>query len=538
MPAFDEAFANMFRAAGEAQQRGADIADRKRRAAWEQEDRAYRDSERKRVGDARSALENAISGMDASSQRDIGAAGYTPDQISTGIAAQGGAKQFAEQVARYQNDFDSSDLADSGAAARAAQGLPIKGPGVSPATVKAPRKSELAGARARYALAMGQDPGAALADQDKAQSEERMKDWFSQFSHLSPKGLLEHPMLAGMLNGNSAVRGAVGLAKDGKTFIVADYNGSGTAEEFTRDELMQAAYQKFLESEGRVPESIALGLGRTDRKRARNREDVQDANKGQELAYGMNIGNKRFDLSEREFYANQNYRDRALSLQGQELGLRRDALNLQHPTLSKEDRDALSKIYEAHAAATDPVARAALERQHNMIVQRAALGMGRVPGLLGSGARPPAEYKAADAIKLAEMLSADPANKGKSQQELFEMARQTLSNQGSGGWENPYGQPGPQQPAAAKPAQPAQPARSLFNGAPTQQPAAPGPGSWLYRGGSAPQVVPQGRGDSLIEMYQAREAALPPGVTTSGLGYMVNGRAYFSRDDALRAAGY
>jgi len=289
---------------------------------WAREDRAYRDSERKRVSDARSALENTISGMDTSSQRDIAAAGYTPDQIATGIAAQGGAKQFAEQAARYQNDFDSSDLADSGAAARAAQGLPIKGPGVNPATVKAPRKSELAGARARYALAMGQDPGAALADQEKAQGEERMKDWFAQFSHLSPKGLLEHPMLAGMLNGNPAVRGAVGLAKDGKTFIVADYNGSGTAEEFSRDELMQAAYQKFLESEGRVPESIALGLGRTDRKRARNREDVQDANKGQELAYGMNMGNRRFDLSEREFVANNAYRNRALGLHEREVGAR------------------------------------------------------------------------------------------------------------------------------------------------------------------------------------------------------------------------
>lgn len=52
MPAFDEAFANMFRAAGEAQQRGADIADRKRRAAWEQEDRARQNAERTRVDQA------------------------------------------------------------------------------------------------------------------------------------------------------------------------------------------------------------------------------------------------------------------------------------------------------------------------------------------------------------------------------------------------------------------------------------------------------------------------------------------------------
>lgn len=314
------------------------------RMAWERADRAYRDSERKRTSDARSALENTIAGMDTSSQRDIGAAGYTPDQIATGVAAQGGARAFADQVARYQNDFDSSDLATGGAGERVAAGLPLQGSKVNPAAVKAPRKSELAGARAKYALAMGQDPGAALADQDAAVTQERMRDWFGQFSHLSNEGLMEHPMLRGMLNDNGAVKGAVGLSPDGKNFVVADYDGSGKAEYLSRDELMQAAYQKFLESEGRVPESIALGVGRSDRRRARNREDVRDTNEGRKLAFDMNTGNRKLGLAEQELADNRNFRSQSLGLQREGLGLRRaeaDGANWSAIGASEDDRGLL-----------------------------------------------------------------------------------------------------------------------------------------------------------------------------------------------------
>lgn len=56
MPAFDEAFANMFRAAGEAQQRGAEIADRKKRRAWEEEDRAARAAKQSKIDEAFSRM--------------------------------------------------------------------------------------------------------------------------------------------------------------------------------------------------------------------------------------------------------------------------------------------------------------------------------------------------------------------------------------------------------------------------------------------------------------------------------------------------
>ena len=447
MPAFDEAFNAAYNTQLRANQQAAERKEREARAAWEREDRAYRDSERKRIGDARATLENTISGMGAGAQADIGAAGYTPDQIATGMRVQGGAKPFAEQVAKYQGDFDSSDLQSGGAGARVASGLPLQGGKIDPSSVKAPRKSELAGARARYALAMGQDPGAALADQEKAQSEERMKDWFAQFSHLSPGGLLEHPMLAGMLNGNTQVRGAVGLAKDGKTFIVADYNGSGTAEEFSRDELMQAAYQRFLESEGRVPESIALGLGRTDRKRARNREDAQDSNKGQELAFGINLGNKKYALAEREFDANNAYRNSALGLQREGLKLRRDEMNRTHPVMSPEDRGSLLKIEEAWYSAKDPVAKAELGRQYQMTLSRAALGMGKVLGLPNDrAAQKPLTIE--DAAPLIDRLQADPAHKGKN---VFELYRMVQAEMGGGAPET-FKVPGGEQPAPAKPA--------------------------------------------------------------------------------------
>lgn len=445
MPAFDEAFANMFRAAGEAQQRGAEIASRKKREAWEAEDRVYQTSERQRIADARANMENTISGLDGGAQRDFAAAGYTPQQIATGLAVQGGPKQFAEQVARYQNDFDSSDLADAGAAARVAQGLPMKGGPISPAAVKAPRKSEIAAARAKYALAMGQDPGAALADQDKAAGEERMKDWFGQFSHLSNEGLLKHPMLEGMLNGNQGVRGAVGLAEDGKTFIISDYNGSGTAESFTRAELMEAAYQKFLESEGRIPESAALGINRDQRRRTRNREDVRDTNDGTKLAYDMNMGNKRYGLAEEELRETLKYRNASL-------GLQRESMNRIHPVMSPEDRAALLKIESAWYEATDPKAKAELERQYQMVLSRASMNMGKPLGLpTGRAGRQVGEVKEADVLKYIELLGREPGNEGKTAGQLREIAVGILAGGGGAGdrfsaaWNEQAG------PAPAKP---------------------------------------------------------------------------------------
>lgn len=394
MPAFDEAFNAAYNTQLRANQLAAERKEREERAAWEREDRAYRDSERKRIGDARSALENTIAGMDTSSQRDIGALGYTPDQIATGIAAQGGARAFADQVARYQNDFDSSDLATGGAGERAAAGLPLQGSKVNPAAVRAPRKSELARARAKYALAMGQDPGAALADQDAAVTQERMRDWFGQFSHLSNEGLMKHPMLRGMLNDNGAVRGAVGLSPDGKNFVVADYDGSGKAEYLSRDELMQAAYQKFLESEGRVPESIALGVGRSDRRRARNREDVRDTNEGRKLAFDMNTGNRKLGLAEQELADNRDFRSQSLGLQREGVNLRRTELDRTHPTMSQADREALMNIERTWYSETDPAKKQALERQYQMVTSRAALNMGKVLGL--PGARSAADVKVHD----------------------------------------------------------------------------------------------------------------------------------------------
>jgi hypothetical protein len=525
MPAFDEAFANMFRAAGEAQQRGAEIASRKKREAWEAEDRVYQTSERQRIADARANMENTISGLDGGAQRDFAAAGYTPQQIATGLAMQGGPKQFAEQVARYQNDFDSSDLADAGAAARVAQGLPMQGGPISPAAVKAPRKSE---------IAAGQDPGAALADQDKAAGEERMKDWFGQFSHLSNEGLLKHPMLEGMLNGNQGVRGAVGLAKDGKTFIISDYNGSGTAESFTRAELMEAAYQKFLESEGRIPESAALGINRDQRRRTRNREDVRDTNDGTKLAYDMNMGNKRYGLAEEELRETLKYRNASL-------GLQRESMNRIHPVMSPEDRAALLKVESAWYEATDPKAKAELERQYQMVLSRASMNMGKPLGLPnGRAGRMAGDVKPADVVKFIEQLKNDPGNEGKTSTELYQIALATLSG---GPAENPYAAAwGPNAPAAAptKPQAATQPSAPLFRApAPQGMPSNQNPNSWLYRGGAdAVQPQPQGRGDSLYEMYQNRDQGLPAGVRTSGIGYIVNGKAYFSREDALRAAGY
>ena len=532
MPAFDEAFANMFRAAGEAQQRGAEIASRKKREAWEAEDRVYQTSERQRIADARASLENTISGLTGGAQQDFAAAGYTPQQVATGLAAQGGPKQFATQVAKYQNDVDSSDLADAGVAARVAQGLPAQGPKIEPAGMKAPRKSEIAAARAKYALAMGQDPGAALADQDKAAGEERMKDWFGQFSHLSNEGLLKHPVLEGMLNGNNGVRGAVGLAKDGKTFIVSDYDGSGTAEPMTRAELMEAAYQKFLESEGRIPESAALGINRDQRRRTRNREDVRDTNDGQKLAFDMNMGNKRYALSERELAETIRHRNAAL-------GLQRESMNRNHPVMSPEDRAALMKIEEAWYGATDPKAKAELDRQYQMVLSRASLNMGKPMGLPSMrGGRPVGEVKEADVLKYMERLAVEPGNEGKTTGELREIAVGLLSGGGGSGdrfsaaW-------GPQAaaPAAAPASAPA--AAPVFRApAPQGLPSNQNPNSWLYRGGSAAQVAPQGRGDSLYEIYRRRNEGLPPGVESSGMGYTYGGRAYMNREEAIRAAGY
>lgn len=384
------------------------------RDAWEREDRAYRDSERKRVADARFSLENTISGMSGGSQAEIAASGYTPEQIATGMQARGGARQFAEQVAKYQGDFDSSDLQSGGAGERVAAGLPLQGARVDPSTVKAPRKSELAGARAKYALAMGQDPGAALADQDAALTQERMKDWFSQFEKLSNEKLLEHPALAAMLNGNAAVRGAVGLRSDGKTYTISDYNGSGRSEDFTRDELMQAAYQRFLESEGHIPESIALGIGRTDRKRTRNREDVRDTNEGQKLAFDMNLGNAKFGLAQEELRDNRNFRNQSLGLQREGLGLRRREMDSQDwvPIGATGDDRGLTFFNRRTAA---------VESRQLPQGQSGKDLFARITG--NRGAKPIDEQTV---MGYVEQLRADPNHQGKNVFELRQMVLDSL----------------------------------------------------------------------------------------------------------------
>lgn len=423
-------------------QQNIENARQQERDALEREDRAYRDSERRRVADARAALENTISGMGAGAQADIGAAGYTPGQIATGIRAQGGAKPFAEQVAKYQGDFDSSDLQSGGAGARVAAGLPLQGGKIDPSSVKAPRKSELAGARAKYALAMGQDPGSALADQDAALTQERMKEWFGQFQGLSNEKLLSHPTLAGMLNGNAAVRGAVGWDPETKQYVVADYEGSGVAERLSRDELMQAAYQKFLESEGRVPESIALGIGRTDRKRARSREDVQDNNKGQEQAFGMNLGNKKYALAEREFIANNAYRNSALNLQGEGLNLRKREMESQDwsPIGATGDDKALTFFNRRTGA---------VESRPLPTGQSAKDLFSRITG--NRGQKP---LTIEDAMPLIEQLKTDPAHGGKNVFELFRMVQAEL---GGGAPTDGFKVPGSAAPVAKPAGLPAKP---------------------------------------------------------------------------------
>lgn len=76
-------------------------------------------------------------------------------------------------------------------------------------------------------------------------------------------------------------------------------------------------------------------------------------------------------------------------------------------------------------------------------------------------------------------------------------------------------------------------AKDLARGAPTApapraapQPSAPAPQAAPYR-------FPQ---DSLVGRLQQRADGLPPGVETSGLGFMVNGTWYMDRDAAIRAA--
>lgn len=128
-----------------------------------QEAHAY-DMDQRRAAAARqaaiarqvAALEAMQAGVSQPAQAQYAQLGYTPEQVATGVGLRGAAG-FRDQVARYQNDVDSSDLQSvpEGTVRYNATGLPAPRANANNISTAGPSEADIYGQLGRVALASG-----------------------------------------------------------------------------------------------------------------------------------------------------------------------------------------------------------------------------------------------------------------------------------------------------------------------------------------------------------------------------------------------
>jgi hypothetical protein len=269
-------------------------------------------------------------------------------------------------------------------------------------------------------------------------------------------------------------------------------------------------------------------------KGAQTRRDLE--NQQYTRAAGVAQGNadlhykgRKATLDEREFDSNSAYRTGMLGLQRDRF--EREKYQLINPSMQYK-RGPKGELI--------PVITGLRLGQTSGAYEPVAQELSNAPGLI-----PPEVFNPTRYAKTAESMVGQPTGRvgpdRKPVMHTMESATQTLMDQAAASYSPvpdsglPAGRvmpgQGPAAPATRAPAQ----APATRAPAPQAVPSSQNPNSWLYRpGGSAP--AQQGQPMSLVDLYRQRQYGLPEGVSTSGLGYTVDGRAYFDREEAIRAA--
>ncbi len=458
MPAFDEAFASMYKAAGDKKRREAEMAEREQRMGWEREDRARINKERTDTDNAFARLRGMqTDGIVTEGAGDLSAGGIQMVRDQGYGATQGNAAvqemagDFARENARFATAGVGSTTPNVDTQVR---GLAVNGP-----KSRAAKESDTYGALMDIAAAR-KDAGAyagAMTAKKGAQYSEGLADGYKAFDQLQASGGLEGYLKqlsadGGVSGGFSTMDYTVGTGKDARKskYIVYDPEGKGSPVKVDMDDARQIfAIRHTMEIDPVRAQAELRALKGDQRKLAMQMLDIQFKGAG----LNNDVQNRTFsqDMEERKL-AQAADADRARIGLGY-AGLRQRATELDrtNPTMSAADREALMKIEAGWHAEKDPKKRADLERQYQMVASRAALGMGKVLGLPSMRQERPVITEE-QVMGYAERLGADPAHKGKNIFELRQIALAQLqpgaeAADGVGsGWTSP--------PAATTPAAP------------------------------------------------------------------------------------